>query len=139
LGDADGRWSLSGALARWVRSPVPLVAPRGGGNFIAARLVGEAIAAALERGDAGTRYLLGDENLTWAEVLARFAVGAGRPRQVRIVPDALFVAALAVAGGLARVAGRRSGMHVSGFARLLTEELYFDAKPARHALFGAPD
>lgn len=71
------------------------VVPPGGQSFVAVEDVANGILKAAERGLAGERYLLGGENLTFAEYTRRVAAVVGRrPRIVR-PPAALFRAASA--------------------------------------------
>ncbi|MDD3799701.1 MAG: NAD(P)-dependent oxidoreductase [Novosphingobium sp.] len=51
--------------------------PAGGTNFISCQSLSEAIAGALERGENGKAYLLGDENLGFAEYFGLFFKAAG--------------------------------------------------------------
>jgi nucleoside-diphosphate-sugar epimerase len=58
---------------------IPEFVPPGGVNFISVRSLAEAIAGALERGAAGTSYLVGDENLTFEQYFRALFEAAGRP------------------------------------------------------------
>lgn len=134
LGRIDGRDNLAARLAAYARSRWPLLAPRGGTNFIAARSLAEAIAAALERGDPGARYLPGDENLRWTALLERFAALARRPRRSRAVPDAGVVCVAAALKGWASLFGREPGVEPVAWVRVLCSELYCDTAAAQQAL-----
>lgn len=90
-------------LVRWARGErddrmPPLVAPPGGTNYLTVRSLAEAIAGALERGVPGAAYLVGDENLTYAEyfqLLVDLAGGTGRVEVVDAehpyLPDRMIV------------------------------------------------
>lgn len=78
---------------------MPLVAPAGGVNHIASRSMSEAIATALERGEGGRAYLVGDENLSWKAYLELFFEAAGNPVDLPVseaehpmFPDAILYA-----------------------------------------------
>jgi len=58
---------------------VPIVAPAGGVNHISSQSMSEAIAGALQRGEGGKGYLVGDENLSWKEYLEMYFEAAGNP------------------------------------------------------------
>ena len=58
------------------------VQPAGGSNFISTQSLSEAIWGALQRGEAGKAYLVGDENLSFADYFAAFFRAAGNPRDV---------------------------------------------------------
>ena len=51
---------------------LPAFAPAGGVNFISTQSLSEAVEGALERGQSGTAYLVGDENLSFAEYFGLF-------------------------------------------------------------------
>lgn len=65
-----------GALA-----PMPEFLPGGGTNFISTRSLAEAAEGALLRGEGGRSYLVGDENMSFADYFGAFfdAVGRARP------------------------------------------------------------
>jgi dihydroflavonol-4-reductase len=72
--------------------PIPPFAPGGGSNFISVRSVSEAIIGALDQGENGASYLIGDENLTYKDYLERYfrAVGNNETLQVRDEEHPLF-------------------------------------------------
>lgn len=97
--------------------PIPAYAPSGGTNFMSYRSLSEAIEGALERGRTGRAYLVGDENLSFAQYFQLFfdalgrkirvdgrdeahpllpdvAIPQGRGNWVRVEPDATEVALL---------------------------------------------
>ncbi|MDX1496674.1 MAG: NAD(P)-dependent oxidoreductase [Salinisphaeraceae bacterium] len=59
-------------------SPMPEYAPPGGVNFISVRSLSEAIGGALLNGENGKAYLVGDENLSFADFFGAFFEAAGR-------------------------------------------------------------
>jgi dihydroflavonol-4-reductase len=78
---------------------LPVYAPAGGVNFISTRSLSEAIAGALERGTSGKAYLVGDENLTFADYLSLIFATVGRPQDVPaldrehpLLPDSMLYA-----------------------------------------------
>jgi dihydroflavonol-4-reductase len=70
LGPGDRRLSSTGDVRKFMRRQIPVV-PDGGVSFVDARDVARATAAALERGRAGERYLMGAANWTMKEFFAR--------------------------------------------------------------------
>ncbi len=58
---------------------IPNFVPPGGVNFISTRSTAEAIVGALERGEAGASYLIGDENLTYQQYFGAYFEAVGRP------------------------------------------------------------
>ena len=63
---------------------VPVLAPAGGVNHITCRSMSEAIAGALQRGQGGRAYLVGDENLSWKDYLEIYFDCAGKPTQLEV-------------------------------------------------------
>lgn len=63
---------------------VPVVAPSGGVNHISSKSMSEAIAGALERGEGGRAYLVGDENLSWKAYLEMYFEAAGNPVELEV-------------------------------------------------------
>lgn len=61
---------------------MPVYGPAGGTNFISTQSLSEAIANALERGESGKAYLVGDENLGFAEYFGLFFEAAGNTTPV---------------------------------------------------------
>lgn len=60
-------------------APMPEFAPPGGVNFISTDSISEAVEGALERGENGRGYLIGDENLSFQDYFGAFFRAAGRP------------------------------------------------------------
>ncbi|MGH8445334.1 MAG: NAD-dependent epimerase/dehydratase family protein [Solimonas sp.] len=80
-------------------APMPVFAPAGGVNFISTQSLSEAIAAALLRGESGRAYLVGDENLTFAEYMTTVFRAAGKDIEVPsrdenhpLLPDSMIYA-----------------------------------------------
>jgi nucleoside-diphosphate-sugar epimerase len=96
---------------------IPAFGPAGGTNFISTQSISEAIDGALEHGENGKAYLIGDENLSFADYFKLFfqaagndvdvpalnqehpllpdgAIYTGRGNHVRYEPDAQETAAL---------------------------------------------
>lgn len=79
-----------GALVTYARGQlegVPVFAPRGGTNHMSALSVAEALLGALQRGESGVPYLVGDENYSWKEYLELWFAAAGNPQQLEVSDD----------------------------------------------------
>ncbi|MGF7149275.1 nucleoside-diphosphate-sugar epimerase [Sphingomonas zeicaulis] len=61
-------------------APMPEFTPPGGTNFISTQSLAEAIEGALERGEPGASYLVGDENLSFQDYFGAFFEGVGRAK-----------------------------------------------------------
>jgi dihydroflavonol-4-reductase len=89
--------------------------------------------AALRRGRIGERYILGGENVSFAQMLAAIAALAGRrPPRLRIPWYAALPVALA-AEAVARVTGREPLATLEG-VRHARERMFFSTAKAEHEL-----
>lgn len=86
VGAAGGRpLRHFGRMIAWVRGEVEepeLYAPAGGTNYMSVRSLSQAVLGALDAGDPGHAYLVGDENLTYRGYFQLLADVAGSDRTV---------------------------------------------------------
>lgn len=78
------------ALVEYVRGNMPglpLFAPRGGTNHISSHSLAQAACNALQRGESGRAYLVGDENLSWKEYLELWCEAVGNPQTLEVRDD----------------------------------------------------
>lgn len=61
---------------------IPVFGPAGGSNFISTQSLSEAILGALQTGEAGKAYLVGDENLSFADYFRAFFRASGNDQNV---------------------------------------------------------
>lgn len=87
IGAGDVGGVVTGPLLRAARLPI-IPAPRGGKCFVSVSDVGRGHVRAWQHGAPGRRYLLGSENLSYAEVFRRIAARAGRTPRVVPLPRA---------------------------------------------------
>lgn len=78
-------WSGFTEYVRGRLGNAPEFAPPGGANFMTCQSVAEAMAGALERGESGKSYLIGDVSLTWQEFFELWFKAAGRPRRLEVI------------------------------------------------------
>lgn len=78
---ADGRGLRRFAhMIAWTRGELDepdLFAPSGGTNYMSIRSLSQAVLGALDRGEGGRAYLIGDQNLTYTEYFQMLADAAG--------------------------------------------------------------
>lgn len=80
------------------RPEIPDYAPAGGTNYMSVRSLVEAVAGALQQGESGKAYLIGDENLSFRDFFQKLFTAAGSTRELEerdqehpILPDAFIV------------------------------------------------
>jgi dihydroflavonol-4-reductase len=86
LGPGDRRLSSTGDVRKFIKRQIPTI-PDGGINFVDARDAAAATAAALSKGRAGERYLLGGPNWTTKEFFDRLGrVANVSPPRLKLPP-----------------------------------------------------
>ncbi|NNC54355.1 MAG: epimerase, partial [Pseudomonadales bacterium] len=78
------------ALIEYARGKLvglPVFAPKGGTNHISTRSLAQAAAHALESGESGKAYLLGDVNYSWKEYLELWFSAVGNPTKLEVKAD----------------------------------------------------
>jgi nucleoside-diphosphate-sugar epimerase len=78
------------ALVHYVQGAIPdlpLFAPQGGTNHISSHSLAQAALNALENGEGGKGYLVGDENLSWKGYLEMWCEAAGKPVSLDVRED----------------------------------------------------
>jgi dihydroflavonol-4-reductase len=86
LGPGDRRLSSTGDVRKFIKRQIPTI-PDGGISFVDARDAAAATAAALDKGRAGERYLLGGPNWTTKEFFARLGrVANVAPPRLKLPP-----------------------------------------------------
>jgi len=79
-----------GALAEYARGNIPgmpVFAPKGGTNHISSHSLAQATLNALEKGESGKAYLVGDENYSWKDYLELWFASAGNPVELEVRED----------------------------------------------------
>lgn len=132
---APGQACLWQPIINYVRTPVPLMTTAGGANMMAVTHVAEAIAGAVERPQQSAIYPIGEENLSWAELLLRLCRLVGRHEQrINELSEPVFRDLTQLGGFFKRLFHIESGLDTGELARLLTRELWFDPGPSQRAL-----
>lgn len=134
FGDTLGRRPLWYPLVKYIRSTKTAFYMKGGSACITATTVGQAILGAIERGEPGACYPIGDENLTWSELLTRLAHADGRRVRVVTLPGWLVRVALHGLWLAHLLQGREAGLDPRYFAPLQTAETFLDPEPSKRAL-----
>ena len=101
--------------------------PKGGTNMIAVEHVGEAIIGALENGEHGERYVVGDEDHTYNEMLEMMMSAIGESKRIINIPRPMAV----LAGRMIEKGWKKKGLEGgldAGYLMkdIMTDYLYFD-------------
>jgi len=125
-------------LVKYIRSSRIVFYMKGGTACISARTVGRAILGAAENGRSGESYPIGQENLSWAQMLSRLAAADGRQLTVKTLPTGLIRLALRVVHVAQTLQGREGGLDLRHFAPLQTANTFVDPQPSQTALGFVP-
>lgn len=134
FGAMPGRIPLWKPLVDYVRARRVIFYTRGGTACVSVQSVAQAIVGAVERGQGGTYYLIGDENLSWEQMLHGLAEALGVKRTIVTLPNFLIRLALPLVKGWHALHGKESGLDPAHLADIQTAETFFDPEPARRAL-----
>jgi dihydroflavonol-4-reductase len=132
VGARDINWNSGSILREATRKRIPVI-PQGGVNFVAMQDVVAGHIAAVEKGKAGERYILGGENLTNRQVteMACDIVGVKPPRLTQPrwtipVVAVLLDAVTAIVGPKLPLSGEQM--------RLTARNIWFDSSKAQREL-----
>jgi len=134
FGAMPGRVPLWEPLIKYIRYPTPLFYPRGGTNLISVEHVAEAIVGAIESGNGGEIYQIGDENLTWVEMLTRLSKAAGKKKWIITIPDWTIKVGMWFVEAYFKLQGREGGLDPVPFTDLQVVETFFNPAPSRESL-----
>jgi dihydroflavonol-4-reductase len=126
FGSMPGRKPIWKPLIAYIRSMPVIFYTHGGTNCIAVGRIGEAISGAVEKGKAGESYVIGDENLTWVEMLQKINRLLGREKPIISLPNWLAIVAGAFIKLLHYFQGREGGLDPIALIKLQTSMTFFD-------------
>src|SRR4030042_1705306 len=113
-------------LDRIIKSKI-IFFPKGGTNMIAVEHVGEAIIGALEHGEHGERYIVGDENHSYNEMLDMMLSAIGTHKKIINIPRFMAVMAGIMINREWRKKGLEGGLDAKYLMRdILTKNLFYD-------------
>jgi dihydroflavonol-4-reductase len=109
LGPGDARGSSTGDVRLYLDGKLPVV-PHGGLSFVDVRDAALAVAASIDRGRDGERYLIGGPNWSFAEFFARLGRVARVRRPQLALPERLQTGAAGLWESAVRAIGRRPAL-----------------------------
>ena len=122
------------SLVKYLRATSTLLYSEGGTACVSATVVGRAAAAALERGKAGQCYPIGQENLTWSELLGRLAEADDRRVRVVTVPTRALDALFSGVQLFHQLQNKEAGLDLRHLAELQTAKMFINPGTACRAL-----
>lgn len=134
FGSMPGRTPMWKPLVDYLRSGFPIFYPRGGTTCVTVQQVAEAIRGAVEHGEAGVRYPIGGENLTWVDLLRRLGKYAGLTKKVITLPDWVVRVGTFLLKSAHAIRGLESGLDPIEFVKIQTANTFLDIKQAQKVL-----
>jgi nucleoside-diphosphate-sugar epimerase len=134
FGDPLGRKPLWYPLVMYIRAAPLVFYMRGGTACITAKTVGKAAFSAIERGLASACYPIGQENLTWTQMLTRLARADGLTVRVVMLPSWIIKTGMFGVLLIHKLQGKEGGLNLRYFAQLQTAEAFLDPHPSQEAL-----
>lgn len=132
FGPFDVRPNIGRMIVAMASGKVPAYT-HGGNNYVGVEDVCEGHVLAFERGRAGQRYILGNENLTHKQIFGRIAAIVGKPPPKLRVPHLLVLAAGLMGEAVGRLAGREPSIDLT-VARMSRYYFYFSHEKAAREL-----
>lgn len=118
-----------------LRNDSKIYYPKGGSNMIAVEHVAEAIVGAVEKGKHGKRYPVGDENLTWNEMLSMMLTAMNLDKKVINIPKPAAVLFGFLLRGQHHREGLESGLDPVWLMReIMTDTFFFDPSESQKEL-----
>jgi len=134
FGYMEGRKSLWQPLIDYIKSPWPLFYTKGGTNMIAVEHVAEAIVGAVEIGQGGVIYTVGDENVSWNELLNNIMTIMEIKKNIITVPSFILKGFMCFLALIHRIKGKESGLNPVDYVDIQTINTFFNPKEAIEAL-----
>ncbi len=134
FGSALGKVPLWLPLVNYLRSSKNIFYTHGGTACVSAQSVGQAIAGAVEHSRGHAVYPIGDENLTWKEMLTRLARVEGRDIRVISLPNTLLNPILKGVWLMHYLQGKESGLDPRYLLDLQSENTFLDTAESRAKL-----
>ncbi len=130
FGSMTGRKPLWVPLVNMVRSSKTVYFSAGGTNCVSVK----SVAGAVEKGQGGQAYVVGDENLSWEQMFQGFARALGKEVQVVTLPNFVVTTFMFFMFVYHWLKGIESGLDTVSYVKVQTANTFFDLTPAQMAL-----
>ena len=118
-------------LVMYIRATPLVFFMRGGTACNTAKTVGKAAFSAIENGRASTIYPIGQENLTWTQILTRLAHPDGRAVKVVTLPSWFIKVGMFRVFFAQTLQGKEAGLSLRHFSALQTAHTFLDPDPSQ--------
>ncbi len=133
IGPYDSKPSSGSLVIAVAKMKLPAIA-KGGKNWVATKDVASAICNSLEKGNIGSSYILGGENLSFKDAVKRIAGALDQPDYPKLEMPDVIIKAIGFLGSLAgRISGKTPKISYT-MALIACEGHYFDHTKAINEL-----
>lgn len=134
FGSMPGRKPLWTPLIKYIHFINPLFYMHGGSACVSVQTVAAAIAGALKSDCGSNVYQIGDENMTWVEMLTHLGTAIGKHVKVITLPTWLLSLTSWTIWLYRKLHKQEGGLDMRYFAPLQTTNMFIDPAPAQSAL-----
>ncbi len=135
FGSSPHRVTQWSTVINYARAAVPLMCIEGGANMMSVQVLAQAVCGALHYPESSSVLPVGDENLSYAELIQRLGRLAGRAdASVRPVSAGFFRDLTATGKFFSRLFGLQSGIDLTHMADLLLQDIHFDPADSQRLL-----
>lgn len=122
-------------LINYIRIANPLVVTPGGANAISVQNVARAIVAVIDQIKTSGGIPIGDENLTWVEMLERISqIVNNKPKNITLLQRGLFSDLTRMGAFFQEFIGISSGLDHKYISKLINLEAFFDTSEIKQQL-----
>ena len=135
FGHTPGHDSLWESLVNYIRVANPLIVTPGGTNCISVESLAKAIVGILNHINESSSIPVGDENLTWTDILDRIGTFANtKEKNIHMLQKGLFSDLTRLGGYFHEFFGMRSGLDQKNISTLIIHEAFFDTEDIKRQL-----
>jgi len=135
FGYTPGQGSIWKTLYHYIRIASPLIVTPGGANAISVNNVAKATLGVLERISHSGGIPIGDENLTWVQMLERISNGINtKEKSITLLQKGLFTDLTRMGAFFQEFIGMSSGLDHKHISELINLEAFFDTSDIKKTL-----
>ena len=130
FGSAPGKTPLWKPLVKYIRNSPIVFYTNGGTNIVSVEQVAKATISAMETASHNESCIIGDQNVTWKELIALFSLALGKKRWVVTVPDCIVRFFALILRIFFCLTCKQSGLDPYHFISTQTANTFLDTQPA---------
>lgn len=135
FGYSENQGTIWKTLYNYIRIANPMIVTPGGANAMSVASVGKAILGIIEHVKTSGGIPIGDENLTWVEMLERINLAInGKPKAVTLLKRGLFSDLTRMGAFFQEFIGISSGLDHKYISKLINLEAFFDTDDIKKKL-----